>query len=454
MSIRPARIDARRAGIALSLALSWASQAAAQPVDTKSSVLSINLPTALRLADERNLDVAIYVARIAEADAKVAQARTLAVPSVRAGSDYDRHTGNIQETSGQVIDADRASRFSGAGIGLTVDLANAIFAPLVAKQNRAAVTAASTANRHRVFLDVATAYLRFLQSRVETTIVHRALERATDLATLTANYAQSGEGLKSDAEMAAVQPLLWQQHVADVEERTETTAAELVRLLHLEPGVMLEPMEKEIPTLELFSANEDVGQLISHALADRPETEQYDALVAAAEDDLNAQRYKLFIPGVALDYSTGRFGGGPGSAIDNTGNRDDLALTLYWQFDSFGLGHRARTNEKRAELQRIGLERDKLRDSIAAEVSEDYARVRSLKQQVGLAGLAVAHAQQAYALNRSRIYDRQGLPLEAQQAMQALAAAEVAELQARVDYALAQIRLHTALGNPLDSQFR
>ena len=451
MSEASFRSDPRRAAPVLVLALALSGYVRAQPAD--SNVLPIDLPTALRLADERNLDVAIYVARIAEASAEVAEARLSAVPAVRIGADYARHTGNIQETSGQVIDADRASRFGGVGTGLSVDIADAIFAPLVAKQNRAAVMAASNANRHRVFVDVATAYLRLLQSRSEVTLVQRALDRATDLATLTANYAEAGEGLQSDAQMAAVQPLIWQQRRAATQEQAETAAAELVRLLHLDPAVVLEPMESGIPPLQIFSGDEKVEELIARALTNRPETEQYDALVAAAQANLGAERSKLFVPAVSLDYSNGQFGGGPGSAIETTKDRSDLTLSLYWQFDSFGLGHRARTNQERAQLQRIGLERDKLRDIISAEVREDYARVRSLKQQLDLTGRAVERAREAYTLTRARIYDRQGLPLEALQAMQTLASAEGAELEARVGYSLAQIRLHTALGNPLSSAF-
>ena len=452
MSKTPRRTIGCCAALVSLLTLAFAARGWAQ--SGQADVLRIDLPTALRLADERNLDIAIYVARIAEASAKVAEARTLAVPSARVGADFARHTGNIQETSGQVIDADRASRFSGLGTGLKVDIAAAIFAPLVAKQNRAAVTAASDANRHQVFVDVATAYLRLLQARAESAIAQRALERATDLATLTASYAEAGEGLESDAQMAAVQPLFWQQRRVVTQEQTETAAAELTRLLHLQADVVLEPMETEIPPLEIFSGDENVAELIARALTARPETEEYDALVAAAEADLSGERYELFVPGVSLDYSSGQFGGGPGSAIENTRDRSDLALTLYWRFESFGLGHRARTNEKRAQLQRVGLERDKLRDSIAAEVREDYARVRSLKQQLALAGSAVDRAQEAYELNRARIYDHQGLPLEALQAMQAFASAEVAQLETRVGYSVAQIRLHTALGNPLNSQFQ
>jgi hypothetical protein len=66
----------------------------------------------------------------------------------------------------------------------------------------------------------------------------------------------------------------------------------------------------------------------------------------------------------------------------------------------------------------------------------------------------VQHAADAYERNRERIYDQQGLPLEAQAAMQALATAELARIDAIVGYDLAQIRLHTALGNPLERTTR
>jgi outer membrane protein TolC len=433
----------------------------AQPVDGD-GVLQIDLASALRLADERNLDVAIFVERVAEASAKLAQARTLAVPTLRIGASSNRHDGNMQETSGNVVDADRAARFRGLGAGavgagdlqasglsLGVDLADAIYQPLVARQNRAAAQAASVANRHAVLVATASAYLEWLRARAEGRIVVDALQRAVELATLTASYADAGEGLLADAEMAAVQPLLWEQRRAASGERAEAAAAELSRLLHLDSGVRLEPLESEVPTLEIFD-EEDLEQMIARAIDGRPETEQLDALLAAAEGDLTAQRYGWFIPSVALNYSSGEFGGGPGSSIANTRHRDDLSLLLYWQFDALGLGNRARADEKRARLRQIGLEREKLRDAITAEVRTGYSRVRSLREQLGFAESAVARAQSSYSLQRERIYDQQGLPLEAFQAMQLLATAELTHLDTQVGYSLAQLRLHTAIGNPVE----
>jgi outer membrane protein TolC len=422
---------------------------AAQPTAGEQDRLEIDLPTAVRVADERNVDVAIFLARIEAANARLTQARLTAVPSIRVGAAEDRHEGTIQETSGNVIDADRASRFRGVTADVRVDIGDAIFRPLVARQNRSAVVAASTANRQQVLMQVAAAYVRLVQARAEVDVVGRAYERARDLAALTGDYAESGEGLPSDAEMAAVQPALWEQRRAVAAERVIAANAELVRLLHLDAQVELAPVETEPPAVEIFDGSENVGDLIARAQEGRPENEQAEALVAAAEGDLTAERYGWFVPSVSLSLSTGDFGGGPGTSIVDTDDRRDRSLTLYWQFDGLGFGQRARIDERRAQLQELTLQRDKLRDAIAAEVRESHARVVSLKRQIELADTAVAHAQRAYELTRTRIFDQQGLPLEALQAMQTLASAELGALEARAASSIAQIRLHTALGSPL-----
>jgi outer membrane protein TolC len=446
------------------LACDARAQNAAAPGIVENGVLRIDLAAALRLADERNLDVAIYLARVAAASARLRQARSLAVPTLRVGSSYNRHTGPLQETGGAVTESDGTSRLVGLGAGavgagdprlpglaLDVDVADAIFQPLVAKQDRAAAEAAADANGHAVLLDVATAYFEWLEARAEDRIAGAIVQRARDLEALTHNYAEAGEGLRADAELAAVQPLLWQQRRLAAETRTETSEAALSQLLHLDTDVRLQPVEEQIPVVEIYSANEDLAQLVERALRDRPETDQAAALVAAAQGSVRAERYGLFIPRVSLGYSAGEFGGAPGSSVADTAHRDDLTLLLYWQFDHLGLGNRARGDEKRAELRQRELERDKLHDAITAEVREDYARVQSLRRQMQLAQEAAKQAQNAYDLQRQRIFDRQGLPLEALQAMQTLSEAELAQAQATVGYSLAQIRLHTALGNPVDA---
>jgi outer membrane protein TolC len=425
--------------------------------------LAIDMSTALRLADERNLDVALYLERVAEASVEVTRARTLAVPTLRVGASYDRHSGGLQETGGQVMDVDRVSQFRGFGVGavgagdlqragvsLELNVADAIFERLTARQNRAAARAASEANRHAVLLDVATAYINLLEAQMEASITADSLERAEDLASLTQDYAESGEGLRADAELAAVQPLIWRQKRRAAQEALELATTALVRLLHLDPDVRLEPTEAAVPVIDIYGADDDLNGLIARALAARPETEQYEALVAAAQTKLTAERYDLFVPRVSLDYSAGEFGGAPGTSIDNFSHRDDVSLMLYWQFDQFGFANRSRMEQKRSQLRQMHYERDRLRDMIIAEVRGAYARVMSFDEQRQLAAEATDRAERAYDLNRERIYENEGLPLEALQAMQALADVQLMQLEATAGYSRAQIALHTALGNPVN----
>jgi outer membrane protein TolC len=338
----------------------------------------------------------------------------------------------------------------GVGASVGVDVADAIFKPLAARRRLTALEASAQTNRHQVLMDVAAAYLELLQARAQAAVVAAALDRAQDLADLTGSFAAAGEGLLADSQMAAVQSLVWKQRALDARANVEGAAAELARLLHLDADVALEPAESTIPTLELFPADEALDPLIARALGARPETEQLDALVAAAEEDLKGQKLALAIPSVSLSYNAGEFGGDRGSNIANTAHRDDLALQLYWRLDGLGFGRRARIEEKRAQLREVGLQRDKLHDAIVAQVRQAYASAQSRREQLPLADDAVTRATDANELHRERIYDKQGLPLEALQAMQSLATAELARIDAVVSYDLAQIRLHTALGNPLE----
>lgn len=439
----------RIAGLLLgAAALAAGAPLVAQP-DSGPNVLEIDLSAAIKLADERNVDIAIFVARTEAANARLTQARLSAVPGVRVGTTEDSHDGTIQETNGNVIDADRASRFRGVTAGVSIDVADAIFRPLAARRSQVAAVAGSAANRHQVLMQVAAGYVRLVQARAELDVVARVLERATDLAALTADYAESGEGLLADAEMAAVQPALWEQRRAMAAERATAANADLVRLLHLDAEVDLDPVDTLPPTIEIFTGSEDVMELVARAQEGRPENEQADALLAAAEADFSGERYGWFVPSVSLSMNAGEFGGGPGSSILNTDDRRDRSISLYWQFDGLGFGQRARVEEKRAQLRELTLQRDKLRDAIAAEVRESHARIASLKRQIELVDTAVGHAQRAYELNRTRIFDQQGLPLEALQAMQTLASAELSALEVRAALSVAQLRLHTALGSPL-----
>src|SRR5438045_890390 len=70
---------------------------------------TIDLPTTLRLANARNLDVQIARERLREAQAEREVAISQFFPWISAGAAYRRHDGRIQAVDGTMFDASKQS---------------------------------------------------------------------------------------------------------------------------------------------------------------------------------------------------------------------------------------------------------------------------------------------------------------------------------------------------------
>jgi outer membrane protein TolC len=421
----------------------------------------IDLPTALRLANAQNTQIAHAQERIAEAEAQLDQARVLLLPSLNAGASYNHHDGRIQETSGTVVEASRSDGYAGLGAGaigagtvivpgvsVRSDLADAIFLPLAARQGVRAREAESRAVLNNVLLDVVVAYQELLRAKAAVAIAQESYENAAELARVTENYAKAGEGLQSDAERAAVERSLRERELEAARETLQVRSAQLAELLRLDPQVELDPIDASVVPVSLVGEDRPLADLISTALQNRPELEQSRALVQLACERLCQAKYGPLLPSVVLGYSVGGFGGGPGSSLVNTSDRSDFDAMLYWQLRNLGAGDRARTDERRSQYRQAQTVEVAVMDRVSSEVSQAYAQVKSRRKQIAIAEGAVGRALKSFQLNRSRIFEKQGLPIEVLQAIQSLAATRREYLAAVIDYNEAQFRLYTTLGQP------
>src|SRR5262249_16463564 len=127
--------------------------------------LPINLPTALRLANVRPIDVAVASQRIQLALAQLGQARVLWLPTVYLGGDYFRHDGQGQDVAGNVFGTSKSSLLLGAGPSAVFALSDALFAPLAARQELQAREATLQAARNDSLRAVAEAYFNVQQAR-------------------------------------------------------------------------------------------------------------------------------------------------------------------------------------------------------------------------------------------------------------------------------------------------
>jgi outer membrane protein TolC len=440
---------------------------AAPPLQPDDRPLPINLPTALQLAQVQAVDVAAAAERISVAAAVLEQAQVLWLPTITVGGDYNRHDGRNQDTMGNVFDNSRSSTMFGVGTGIgqaaVLNVTDAVFAPLVARQQLRAREADRQAASNDTLVSVSDAYFNVQQARGELAGAIEATRRTEDLVARTRELAKvlvpQLEVDRAEAELARRQ-----QAELAARERWQVASAELLRVLRLDPAAQVEPAEPPQLRVELIDLNRPADDLIALGLTNRPELAAQQAQVQATLQLLRQEKLRPLIPNVLLrGFSTpvtgtlaaGVFAGGPNSTIANPGARLDLDLQLLWQLDNLGFGNHGRVHQRAAENRLAAVELLRRMDLVRAEVAQAYAQARQAARRVELAEKEVRAARDSAEKNLLALRATRGpdekvtlvvRPLEAVAAVQALAQAYADYYGAVADANRAQFRLYRAMG--------
>ncbi len=409
--------------------------------------LPIDLPTALRLGNANNLEIALARERINAALARLESAEVLWLPDLAAASDYARHDGQIQRSTGEVFDAHRSSLYVRGGPVLSVDLADALYEPLVGRQFLRADEAGAEATTNQVLLRIAEAYLELLQAQASIAVAEETERNAAELARLTEEFAKQGAGLPSDAARAQADLGIRHQEAILARERVVLASAKLIQALRLDPQLRLAPQEPSVVAIELVPDERALRDLIADALESRPELTQQQAIVQATIARLREATYGPLIPSVLLSYQSGGFGGGRNDFFGNFAEREDFAASAVWELHNLGFGDRSLRRLRESELNDARLRALLIADRVAAEVVTAHEEVQSGRKQMDVTQETVGAALRSFELNMERIRGGAGLPIEALQSIQALDRARLDYLDAVIAYDRAQFRLLTALGN-------
>jgi outer membrane protein TolC len=410
--------------------------------------MPIDLATALRLAGANNLQIQFAQQRLAEAFARLDGAEVLWLPSISAGPNYSKHDGRLQDVEGNVIEVSRNSAFIGGGPTMSFHLADALFEPLAACQVVRAEQAAVARTTNDTLFAVAVAYLDLVQAESQRVISEQDVANARQLVELTESFANSGQGLESDAARARNEMATRQRELIEANEAVLTRSVRLANLLRLDPAVTLHTVNTEVTPLVLLTEDTPLVELTERALATRPETEERSALVQAAFERLRQEQVRPFIPRVLVDFSAGGFGGGTGSHFTNFSDRTDFNVLAMWELRNLGLGNQSLQRQREAQQLQAATSEELIRDLIAAEVAEAYHQVHERRRQIELAQKAVTESLRSLELNMNRIRGAEGLPIEVLQAIQSVATARRAYLAAVTNYNRAQFQLLRAVGRP------
>jgi len=406
----------------------------------------IDLATTLRLAGANGLDIQIARERLEAARANVTGAAFQFLPWLSAGPAYRRHGGLIQDVIGNIVEADKNSHTVGATINLQVDVGDAVYRTLAARQARLAAEQSLDAQRQETLVRTAQAYFDLLVGQAVVAVAADALAISTDYESQLHRAVEAGLALKGDELRVRVQTRRNQLALQQATEERRVLAARFAEALRLDPMTDLVAEDRELAPLALFPTTEALDALVSEAVGGRPEIKEANALVQAATHTEKGAVYGFLVPTLIGQTFLGGLGGGRNAGPSIFGGSRDYLAAIGWRLGPGGLFDIGRIRSTRARRAEAQWNVEKVRDSVARQVVEARTRLLSQQQQMETAKEALDAAEQGLSLARGRKEFEVGVVLENILAEQDQTRARQDYARALGEYDKAQYALSRALG--------
>ena len=376
----------------------------------------IDLATALQLAESQNPQMALARERVAEAVAQHKEARALWLPTLTAGTNYHLHNGVLQSADGLIRSVNSQSVYVGSGAGAIGSSTVAIpgvrifghmgdiyYLPLAARQMATVRAFESHAVDNLTLMDVADRYLTLVRSRNASrgdSGINDAARNWRDHSHAQGTFVRAGQGRDADYRRGRSEFLLMKLQEQQAEEDAAVAAAELSRLLHLDPSVRLVTPAGPIEILELIDETQNVELLVVEAMHQRPEVAARSAEIGAAEFRLRDERMRPWLPLISVGFSAGAFGGGSNaqnlgvpSFYQTTAGRSDFDVFALWTAQNLGTGNRAWQGMRGAEMEQAVMQRALTLAQIRREVTLRQAQSRARRRQIDVSWIQLSAAE-------------------------------------------------------------
>jgi len=406
----------------------------------------VDLPTVLKLAGAQAIEVQLAEARLSEARANSDGADWALFPTISPGIGYRKHSGQLQDIVGQVSDITKESVTAGATLSLSLELGEAVYRRLAARQTERAAEHQLEAQRRQSVALAAVAYFDLARSTQAASLLTDAVRTARGYREQLAQGVAAGLTFKGDELRAAGHVSRFELRLRQALEQQRQDAARLAHALRLDIAVALQPAPEPTRPLQLTGPAEKLDDQVRLALNRRPELQAAGALREAAASRGDAATYAPLYPTLGAQVFAGGLGGSASSARRDFDNSTDTFVTLSWKIGAGGLFDGSRVDGARARQRQTDLEATRVREEIVRQVVDAQAGVTFAAQRLEIAAEAVRLAETAHRLTLSRKDLAVGAVLETLLAQQDLIQARLDQVETIAEWNKAQYRLRFATG--------
>ena len=407
-------------------------------------LLAIDLPTVVRVANARNLEIQQARQRV-EANRGRYESNVEAIfPVIAPSIAYNHFQGVGQNANGTLTTPVHFDNLLPAiSIQWILNPGTVVYDIIASKRRMEA----SAAEEQSVIVETtrlaAVEYYDLALAQAQLQVAQQAVNEAQELLRITHLQVNAGTGLPADEQRAEAQLAGFQQDVVAALNGFYQASVALTLTLHLDPAVTLVPGPREIKQLTLVQEGFRIDELLAIAAKSRPDLKAARSLSLAAQADTGASVWGGIGPQLQAGYAADALKTTiPGHHYSwKEQQKAGVGAGFALGMSTFGNLKTAKALERSSELD-VTRQLDTVR---AAVVSAQQNSVANAKL-IPVALQQLNSAQEALRLTQTNLQAGTALVIDVLQAENAVEDARLRYVTAIVHYNKSQVNLLAALG--------
>jgi outer membrane protein TolC len=406
-------------------------------------LLAVDLPTVVRVATSRNLDVAAAKQRY-EASRGRYETSVEAIFPVIAPSIAYQHLGGVNQAVNGTLVHTTFNTFLPAIAVQWILNPGRVYYDVVASKRRMEAAEDLQSSTHLETLRLAgVQYYELVLAQARLGVARQAVSEAEEFLRISEARVKAGNGLPADVLRAQASLASRNQDFALALNAFYQASVSLNVTLHLDAAVTLVPREGQVGQTMLVKDELPIDALLAMAIQYRPDLQAARSLLKAAEADRGSVVWGGVGPQVTANYSIGGIGG----------NAADTSFGIHTQEKGyvaagfvFGLSTFGQVKVATAQMGLAGIDLDRQLDDVRAAVVSAQQTSATNAKLVPMARQQVDAAQEALRLAQANLRAGTMLAIDVLQAEDEVDQARLRYVDAVIHYNQSQVNLLAALG--------